>query len=280
MFIIMKHLFYTVLIVPLLLLISISVHAQVSLAPTALFVHDSTNMSELYVTNNSSIPQEINVRFDFQFPASDSTGFIFMTKDSDIEALYSISQSVRVFPRRLVIQPNSSQMLRIQVMPMPDRPDGMYFTRLIVSSSAIAEEVELQQSDEAIGARIDYILEQSIPLFYRKGSNDTGLIIHEVNVDINTERMRLIPHISRIGNSPFLGTITAELYSSDGELLMDTWAPTFLYFSEWRRLDFSLDDLPPGHYRVDIHFDTKRRDMSARDLVQAPRHTHTFEIEL
>lgn len=276
----MKRSINAILIVPLFLFISTVAQAQVSLAPTALFVHDTNNMGELYVTNTSSKPQEVNVRFDFQYPASDSTGHIYMTKDEEKERVYGLSDYVRVFPRRLILQPNSSQTLRVQVLPMPERPDGAFFTRMIVSSNAIGEDVGEREDDNAIAARIDYILEQSIPLFYRKGVNDTGVIVHEVEVNIDTERIRLIPHLSRKGNSPFLGTMRAEIFTSTGELINDTWSPSFLYFDEWRRLDLSLNDLPPGRYRIDLHFDTQRRDMATRDLVQAPRQTHSIEVEI
>jgi hypothetical protein len=77
-----------------------------------------------------------------------------------------------------------------------------------------------------------------------------------------------------------MGTMRAELYSSDGLKVRDTWSPAFLYFDEWRRLDLPISDLPKGRYRVDLRFETQRNDMASGDLVQAPSTTYTIQVEL
>jgi len=256
-------------------------YSQVSLAPTSLFVHDRTGLAEIYVTNGSSTPQEVNVRFEFHYPSSDSTGNIFMIPGSpQVDERHGLTGHIRAFPRRLILPPNSSQVVRVQVNPMPDRPSGMYFTRLILASNAVTPDVASTLEDGAIGARISYVLEQSIPVFYRKGANDTGVFIHDVAVDLNAERLQLVPRLSRTGNSPYMGTMRAELYSSDGLKVRDNWAPAFLYFDEWRRMELPVANLPKGRYRVDLRFETQRNDMASGDVVQAPSTTYTIQVEL
>lgn len=254
---------------------------QVSLAPTTLFVHDRQGMAEVFVTNQSSNPQEVNVRFEFHYPTSDSTGGIRMIPGSpQVEREHGLSDRIRAFPRRLVIPPNSSQVIRVQVNPMPDRPDGMYFTRLILASNAVTPEVASGTQEGAIGTRINYVLEQSIPVFYRKGRNDTGFDLHEVTVDRTETRVRLLARLTRTGNSPYMGTMRADLYNAAGEKVADTWSPAFLYFEEWRRFDLPVAGLPSGTYRVELRFETRRNDMASGDLVQAPPYIHRMSIDL
>lgn len=277
----MSHPRHALLLLIVFLTWSVRAYSQVSLAPTALFVHDRTGLGEIYLTNQSDNPQEVNVRFEFHYPASDSTGGIFMIPGSpEVDRTHGLSGHIRAFPRRLVLPPNSSQTIRVQVTPMSDRPDGMYFTRLIVASNAVTPDVASSLEDGAIGAKINYILEQSIPVFYRKGSNDTGLKIHDVAVDLNAERLQLVPRLSRTGNSPYMGTMRAYLYNAAGEKVADTWSPAFLYFDEYRRFDLPIAGLPSGIYRVDLRFETQRNDMASGDVVQAPPFTYTLQVDL
>jgi len=255
--------------------------SQVSLAPTTLFVHDRTGMAEVYVSNQSSNPQEVNVRFEFHYPTSDSTGGIRMIPGSpQVEREHGLSDRIRAFPRRLVIPPNSSQVIRVQVNPMPDRADGMYFTRLILASNAVTPEVASGTQEGAIGTRINYVLEQSIPVFYRKGRNDTGFDLHDISQDRTESRLRLVARLSRTGNSPYMGTMRADMYNATGEKVADTWSPAFLYFDEWRRFDLPIAGLPPGTYRVELRFETQRNDMASGDVVQAPPFIHRMDITL
>jgi hypothetical protein len=198
-----------------------------------------------------------------------------------VDERHGLTGHIRAFPRRLILPPNSSQTIRVQVNPMPDRSDGTFFTRFIVSSNAVTPDVASSTIEEgAIGARIDYVLEQSIPVFYRKGQNETGVVVHDVATHQTADRLQLIPRLSRTGNSPFMGTMRAELYSTDGKLISDNAATAFLYFDEWRRIEIPITDVPRGSYRVVLRFATERNDMSSGDLVQAPPYSYNLMVEL
>ncbi len=274
--------YFPLLLVPLLICAMLPAQAQVSIAPTMLFVQDNTNMSEVYVTNTSSVAQELNISLRFGYPASNEEGTISMRyEDEEKRAIYSVDEQVRVFPRRLVLQPGQSQTLRFQVIPMADRPDGMYWARAVIASRAVSPDVDdLMLAQGEVGARVGVVFEQDIPLFYRKGNATTGLIVHQVLTDIDQERMVLRVHATRDGNSPFLGTIVAEMFDSSGAMVQNTARSAFFYFEEHRRIEIPVEDIGSGRYRVDLHFDTQRRDISARDMVQAPRQTHSIEVEI
>lgn len=253
--------------------------AQVSLAPTSLFIFETGGIGELFVSNRSEVPQEVNVRFAFQLPVSDAEGNISMeTGSPELEAEWGFGDMIRVFPRRLVLQPGETQTLRVQVRPMRDRPDRMFFTRAIVSSNALQQDVGQQEGAEGIRTQINYILEQSIPVFYRKGSNTTGVEVQQVVASRAEGGVSLLVHLQRTGNSPFMGSMGASLFDMSGNQLAETSTSAFLYFDERRRLSLRHEDLPPGRYRVELWFETQRRDMASSNLVQAPRITHSTEI--
>lgn len=254
---------------------------QVTLAPTSLFIFENSGIGEVFVTNQSQVSQEVNVRFKFQFPISDDAGNISMIEGtSEQEAEWGLGEMVRVFPRRLVLQPGETQTLRVQVRPMRDRPDGMFFTRAIISSNALQQDVGQQEAAEGIRTQINVVLEQSIPVFYRKGTNTTGVDVERVEASRAEQGMNLLVHLQRTGNSPFMGTMGALLFDMNGNQLAESSTTAFFYFDERRRMTLRHEDLPPGRYRVELWFETQRRDMASSNIVQAPRITHTATVEI
>jgi P pilus assembly chaperone PapD len=253
---------------------------QISLAPTALFIHDRTNVGELFVSNSSDTPQEVNVRFIFGYPTSDSTAAISMVYDDATRMNESgLDAFIRVFPRRFVLAPGTSQIVRLQALPMPSRGDGLYWTRAIVSSNAVAADVG-QRDTTAIGAVFSYVLEQSIPVFYKKGTPSTGIEFVGLSQTRLDNELALMLNMRRRGTSPFLGTIHTELIDASGNVVRTNSAVSFLYYLEWRKVIFDIEGLPSGTYTVNMKFETQRRDMAPTDLVQAPIQTHSVTITL
>ena len=85
--------------------LSLRISAQVSIAPTAVFIHDQTNVSSLYVNNNSRDAQEITVSFEFAYPGSDSEGNLTTVADDTLSAArFGLTEYVKAFPRQFVLQ--------------------------------------------------------------------------------------------------------------------------------------------------------------------------------
>lgn len=258
-----------------------SVYGQVTIAPNMLFIHDNTNIGELYVSNKSDKPQEISINFTFGYPASKSDGNISMNyEDDEAREAYGLDEYIRAFPRFFVLQEGQSQAVRFQIIQFPNRPDGMYWTRAVIKSHELTPEIDVEEISEGVGARIDFVFEQNIALFYHKGRTNTGLTINEVHTSVKEDNLIIIPQVSRKGNSPFLGRLNAKLYDDEGDLMKENSTNVFFYFDEWRRIELPVAGLPSGTYRVDLHFETRRRDISTRDIVQSPDISHSFKIEL
>lgn len=276
-----KVLFYEVCVISVLLfMLVIPTAAQVSIAPTTLFVHENPGVGELYLTNTSPIAQEIGFGFEFGYPSSTEEGEIKMVYNDTLkQQKYGLSDFVRLYPSRVVIPPNQSQTIRIQVLPMRDRPDGVFWSRLLVESSALTPDVE-NTNTEGISANFNYILEQSIPLFYRKGQNSTGIEVKDVAISKvdSVKQLEVIPEMMRTGNSPYLGMMYAKLYDSRGELIEERESPAYFYFKDWRKFTFSEPDASKGPFRLSFAFETKRQSMSARDLVQAEKKVHSITL--
>ena len=257
-----------------------SVSAQISIAPTQVFIHDKQGAGEIFLTNTSDTPQEISFDMRFGYPASTEEGAIMMVYDDSLkQKQHGLDGRVRLFPSLVVIPPNRSQTVRIQILSMRDKPEGVYWTRLLVSSSPITPEVDGRVS-EGISTDIDYVLEQNIPLFYRHGENSTGIRVMEVETayDDATQELTATPKIGRIGNSPYLGTMYATLYDQADRQIEQKEIPAYFYFEDWRRLTFAQVDKSKGPFRLDLEFKTHRRTISSSKIVQAEEQRHSVRI--
>ncbi len=254
--------------------------AQVSISPTALFIHDDTNVATLHIANRSDQPQEIELNARFGYSDSDEEGNLIMNyEDAETEAEFGLTDQLRIFPRSVTLEPRSQQMVRLQVRPEPGKPDGVYWTRLSILSNVITPDLETGTTD-GIGTRITYRFEQNIGVYYRRGETRTGLEVLSVDTRREGDNLRVIPELRREGNSPFMGNMRITLYNSAGEEQAMSERTFTAFFTQKRPIEVDVSGLAPGSYRAELRFETRRRDMKPEDMVQADTVTHTLNITL
>jgi len=256
--------------------------AQISIAPTQVFIHDKQGAGEIFLTNTSDVPQEISFEMTFGYPASTENGRISMVYNDSLKRdQHGLDEHVRLFPSRVVIPPRWSQTVRIQILSMADKPDGVYWTRLMVSSSPVTPDVGDRNAD-GITTDIEYVLEQNIPLFYRHGKNSTGIEVVDVEkiYDNSSKKLVVTPEIERTGNSPYLGTMYASLFDKSGSKLDQKEIPAYFYYLDWRRLTFEQIDASKGPFRLDLEFKTHRKSISSKDIVKADDQSYSTQILL
>lgn len=258
-----------------------SLYAQISLAPTILYIHENRSIGQIYVTNTAQTAQEVTFGNKFSYPKQTEDGTVEMVEDDSVRASqFSLDGHSRIFPARMVLQPGQSQVVRIQVLPT-DKPDGVYWSRFIASASALTPEVGATQVN-GVGTQINFIVEQNIPLFYRKGENTTGVNVVDFKTNIVENGLEILPRVVRTGNSPFLGTIKAELYDGEGVLISELSSSAFFYFDDWTKITIPVDpeiELK-GNFRVSLKFITQRNSISTADIVTADLIVHNEEISL
>ena len=76
--------------------------------------------------------------------------------------------------------------------------------------------------------------------------------------------------LDRLGDAPFIGSMHAKLMDAKGKVVANTQSSTTAYFKVLRRLELGIARITPCNYKLEISFETKRSDMAAGDLVQAP----------
>ncbi|MDR4989066.1 MAG: hypothetical protein RG741_09545 [Bacteroidales bacterium] len=278
----MRHFIFVFTLTLSGLLLAGSGMAQVAIAPSTVFISDQTNIGAVYISNRSDEPQEVSISFAFGYPTSDEDGNLIMTyEDAEAYERYALNDWIRAFPRSFVLAPRQQQTVRFQVRPQPQAEDGVYWTRVNIVASPQTPEIDLATEAEGVTTRIAFRFEQIIAAFYKKGNTTTGLNISQVEVRYDdNNRLILLPHLQRTGNSPFIGSMTARMYDMGGNLVKERRTTTTAYFEEIRRIEIDTETIEPGNYRVELTFETQRGDISPTDLVQAPKVTEVIEVRI
>ncbi len=263
-------------------LIFIDSFAQVTIAPTNLFIDSNSRFGTYMVVNGSNQVQEISIDFFFAYSSTDEFGNRTIISEDSVKAVqYSVAESIRAFPQNFSLSPNQRQVVRIRVNMPNDVPDGTYWSRIRTASTLQSPPIELQNSD-AVSASVGVKVEQVTGLFYKKGTVSTGIEIVDINTNFEEPDNILVVQTQhlRTGNSPFLGSISTSILNSSGEEVRRGFVSTTIYFDGIHKQEFEVENLPSGTYTAKVTFETSRSDVSNNDIIKAPTVTKstTFTI--
>lgn len=247
----------------------IPVKAQVSLAPTTVFI-DQNGVGSLFITNPGETPQEITIGFEFGYPGNDEMGNLKMVYgDSTRAGIHGFGDRLRAFPRTFILAPQQQQTVRLQVRPDRSLTPGTYFTRIKVTSNPQTPDVE-ETTQEGVSTQVNFKFDQVIAAFQKVGETSTGLEIGRIQIERQGDIIRAIPEFTVTGNSPYLGSVVATLKNSKGDIIAEQQQTVALYFSGKRAVEMKLtqEELTDA-YELVLTYETKRSDIPSGDLVQS-----------
>lgn len=274
-----RLIFTLLLSAPLLLVVTEKVCAQVSVAPTAVFMSESSPFANIIVSNSSSTTQEITILFRFGYSVSDEEGRISMNYEMEDQSA-SFTENLNAFPRSFLIEPGQRQTVRLAARGFSDKDAGTYWARANILASPVSPGLETL-SDNAVSARISMNFEQIIPVFFKKGSVSTSLEVLQTRFQQEDENGVFLLDLRRTGNSPFMGSALVRFTDSNGRQILERIYNLSAYYDIRRRFEFDLDSFSPGDYTANITFRTQRRDVANADLVPATpvQHIINFTVE-
>lgn len=244
-----------------------SAMAQITIAPTMVFIDQQNRFGTFLVLNGSDEAQEVSVEFPFGYPVTTGEGEIQMVyDDSSAAEEYGLNNIVRGFPRNFVLQPGQRQVVRVTIQPK-NFSDGTYWTRIRTTSTAETPPIA-EQTDDEIRAQITYKFEQVTTLFYKHGDTNTGIEINDLFVSQKDDVHEFTADVTRTGNSPFLGSIILTVYDAGGNEVLSRTTSTSIYFDYLQVFEVPKDRLTSGDYRAEITFETQRPDVSRDDIIQ------------
>jgi hypothetical protein len=281
----MKHFTYCRFRIFIFLILAISLKteilsAQVTVAPSMLFIDSKSGIGNLYITNNSTSPQEVSVSFVFGYPDADSAGNPKMNYNDTVNSgRYSLNPIVRAFPRTFLLNAKEAQTVRLQVRTSSSVKDASFFSRVKVTSSQKTPDIEKKITD-AVTTQINFKFDQIFPVFYKKGNVSTGVIVHDVSTSLNDNKLAVITDVERTGNTPYIGSLKAELFSNTNERVALSEITMSIYFRIKNKIELDLSKAAKGAHRLVLTFETKRSDVAVEDLLQAPSVTKEVTVNL
>jgi len=270
----------TLLFLSLILYLSATLQAQVTISPTSLFINAQQRFATLLILNGTNAAQEISIEYLFGYPQTNNVGEITMNYDDpEMAARYSAAEWVRGFPKRFILQPGQRQVVRITVRPPRDLDDGVYWARVKTTSNSLVPDVGTAPPG-GVTAQINFQFEQITSLFYKQGETTTGLEILDVWSEQDEKSVTLLAQVDRTGNSPFLGSFSAEVQDASGSVVKNHKVFVAIYQDGVQRLILDTSDLPKGEYTADITFATIREDIPTQELVTSPPVSHVAGFTL
>lgn len=254
----------------MLLLIGLSgkVWAQVSIAPTTLYT-DANGISTFYISNPSAETQEVSVSFVFGYPDYNENGELYMVyEDAEKESQWGLGSRLRVFPRSFTLAPNKQQVVRVQVLPDRSKPEGMYFSRVKITSNTQAADIGTEAGD-GVAMKVNFKFDQILAVFHRQGTPTTSLELGETVYVKEGNKLHVTSQFTRGGNAPYIGSARAVLRDPQNQILAAQVQTVALYYDGRHRITLELpDDFVMGDYDLELEYRTERGDVSASDLVK------------
>jgi len=256
--------------------------ANVLASPTVVFVTDKNPTGRITLLNRGNTPQEVSVYFSFGLPVSDSLGNISVSfQDSAVTDPRSCLEWARAFPKKVIIEPDESQVVRLMVRAPDNLPDGEYWARIMVRSQNATVEVPVAGEQDGIKTQLNMITEMALMLKYRTGDLISNLELQNASGTLKDSTVEVMIDLENRGNVSYMGMLETRLLDSDNKEISSNLIKLAVYRHLKRRINLELGDgkfKPP--FRAEIKIDSEgRSDVMPEDMIAGNKITHTVDIK-
>lgn len=238
---------------------------------------DRTGTVELY--NPSARAAEVSIRAVYGHPTTTPDGDLTLVVVEQPDSTQpSAAGFVDAFPRRLILQPNQRQTVRLLARPPVGLPQGEYWARLVIA--ARDAEAPAAPSDTA-GVSVGLTLEVRtiIAVNFRNGVQRTGVQLGELSAAALGDSLVVRAPMQRTGTAAWIGMTIVKLLSASGTVVASQSLQTAVYQSISPRFSFDRRGLAPGTYRISVDMSTDRPDVTQGTLLRAPpQHAETTVV--
>jgi hypothetical protein len=242
----------------------------VLVAPHYLIMDHRTRSGSVTLYNPGAELVEVTIGTMFGYPATDSAGeFTLLTPENPDSTLPSAGW-IDAFPRRLTLAPRDRQTVRLLGRTPAGLKDGEYWTRLVVTAKGGTVPVTGVSDTSGIQVGLTLEVRTILPVFYRKGSLETGVTISHLRTAVVGDSLEIRARMERQGTGAFIGTLRGSLVDSTGKAVSSFSSPVAVYFNIDPRFTAPLARPSiPGRYTLRLELASEREDLSPDILLQA-----------
>lgn len=257
--------------------------AGVLVAPTSVILSESDRTGRMTVQNPTDKPKEVTIRFSFGIPESDSLGnvTVVMKDSTEIDNPRSALGWVRAFPRKMVLAPGATQVIRFVATPPRDLPDGEYWARIMVRSQESQPTIPNPEDADKITTQLNMIMETAIVLKYRTGDLIARLDVPESDIVKTDSLVSVYFDLNNRGNTSYVGVLNCSLVDADDHEIVGKRLDFAVYEDLKRRIDLPLLNatakLP---WKLNVTISTEgRNDIPPEELITGNRIEFTKVVD-
>jgi len=266
----------------LLFILAAELSANVLVAPTSVILSDKQRTGRMTVRNPTNKPVEIEIRFSYGLPVSDEQGNVKVVfQDSLVTDPHSALGWIKAFPRKMILDPNTSQTIRFLARPPKDIQDGEYWARIMVRSQEGQTTIPTPSSREGISTRLNMVMQTAIVIKYRKGNLLSKIEVIDTEVMQNDSSVIALIDMKNRGNVSYVGILKCRLLDArNKEISMDK-IDLAVYYDLLRRVELPITEgnfTPP--YKVEVSISTDgRSDIPPQDLIIGNKIEYVATVE-
>lgn len=256
-------------------------HAQgLLIAPTTVVIDSRSRTTSLLLVNPGDEPAEVEISAFFAYTVTDSTGRLDLhTPERPDSGVVSAADWIRVFPRRMTIDPRAQQTVRLLVSPPPDLPDGEYWARLAVLARGGTLPIT-SAADTGVQVGLSIEVRTLLPVLYRKGKVTTGVALSGLRAARTDDSVVVRARLDRQGNAAMIGTVRGEFVDASGHVRASFSQPVSTYMELEPRFTAPSDSVPPGRYTLRMEVLPERRDLPAESLLSFRAVRDSISVDL
>jgi len=242
---------------------------------------ENDRTGRITVQNPSDKPKEITILIGYGIPVSDSMGDVqVMLQDSGVTDPHCAKDWIKAFPERIVLAPNSTQVIRLRATPPKDLADGEYWARIIVRSQEGQTSLPMAENDDKITAKLNMVMQTAIMLKYRTGNLMSKLEVLKTDIQqIDTTVIATVTMANR-GNVSYVGILTCRLLDASGKEISRNDIDLAVYYELTRRLKLPITGSAYARpFKVEISITTAgRTDIAETDIVTGNAVTYSMLV--
>jgi P pilus assembly chaperone PapD len=254
--------------------------AGILVAPTVVFLSDKSRTGRLTIQNPTNLPKDVTIGFSFGLPLSDSLGDVYLTlQDSNVSDPRSALGWVKAFPRKVVLPPNGSQVVRVVAYPPDGLADGEYWARIVVAAQEGEATIPASDQEGAISTRLNMITQTAIVLKYRTGALISDLQLMEASAQTTPSQVWVTVDLVNRGNVSYVGVLKCRLVDGNNNEISTNQLDLAVYRNLKRRIALAVgDSTVPSQVEVLISNDG-RTDIAPEDVIPGNKISYSFKIE-
>jgi len=254
----------------LLLFLALDLSAGVLVAPTVVILSDKERTGRITIQNPTAKPREVDIYFSFGLPESDSLGDVRISlQDSNVTDTRSALEWIKAFPRKVLLPPNGSQVVRLVANPPDSLQPGEYWARIVIRSQDGAAALPQAGENNQITTNLNMIMQTAIMLKYRTGDLTAKLELADASASRRDSLIEVMLNMANRGNVSYVGILTCRLLDAAKKEISHKKIDLAVYRDMKRRINLPFlpgDFKPP--YQVEVLITTEgRHDIADQDMI-------------